>query len=55
MPFGINSAPEIFQRWTHKVTEGFKGVELVVDDFVVVGFGDAVEEATSDHDCNLEA
>ena len=55
MPFGISSAPEVFHRRMHEVTEGLKGVEVVADDFVVVGFGDGIEEATSDHDRNLEA
>ena len=39
----------------HEVTEGLRGVEVVVDDFVVVGFGESVEDATADHDNNLEA
>ena len=54
MPFGISSAPEVFQCRMHEVTERLKGAEVVADDFVVVGFGDAVEEATLDHDHNLE-
>ena len=37
MPFGICSAPEVFQRRMHQLIEGLQGVE---DDFVVVGFGD---------------
>ena len=32
-----------------------QGVEVVVDDFVVVGFGDTLEDAVRDHDHNLEA
>ena len=55
MPFGISSAPEVFQRRMHEVAEGLNGVEVVADDFVVVGFGDTVEEATIDHDQNLQA
>ena len=57
MPFGISSAPEVFQWKMHEVTEGLRGVdpEVVADDFVVVGFGESVEEATADHDSNLEA
>ena len=37
MPFGINSAPEV---WPHKMREhieGLKGVEVIADDFVTVG------------------
>ncbi len=55
MPFGISSAPEVFQRRMHEVIEGLEGIEVVADDFVAVGFGDTLEEATSDHDCHLEA
>ena len=46
MPFGISSAPEVFQQRMHVVTEGLKGVEVIADDFVVVGFGDLIEDVT---------
>ena len=39
MPFGICSAPEVYQRRIHQLIEGLQGVEAVVDDFVVVGLG----------------
>ena len=55
MPFGISSDPEVFQRRIHELIEGLQGVEVVADDFVVVGFGDTGQEATRDHDRNLEA
>ena len=55
MPFGISSAPEVFQRRMHEVIEGLQGVEVVADDFVVVGFGDTLKVATVDHDQNLDA
>ena len=54
MPFGIKSAPEVFQRRMHEVVEGLQGVEVVADDFVVVGCGNA-DEATQNHDQNLDA
>ena len=54
MPFGISSAPEVFQRKMHELIEGLQGVEVVADDFVAVGYGDSLEEATPDHDKNLE-
>ena len=38
-----------------EVVEGLEGVEVVADDIVVVGFGDTQEEATLDHDTNLDA
>ena len=54
MPFGICSAPEVFQRRMQELIEGLHGVEVVADDFVVVGFGDTQETAIRDHDRNLE-
>ena len=55
MPFGISSAPEVFQRRMHELIEGLQGVEVVANDFVVVGFGDTHLEAALDHDKNLMA
>ena len=55
MPFGIKSAPEVFQRKMHEVIEGLVQVEVVADDFVVVGRGINLEEATRDHDQKLIA
>ena len=55
MPFGICSAPEIFQRKMHEITEGLQGVEVVADDFLAVGRGETLDEANRDHDKNLDA
>ena len=55
MPFGISSAPEVFQRKMHEFAKGLAGIEVVADDFLVVGFGDSYEEAARDHDKNLLA
>ena len=55
MPYGISSAPEVFQRQMCETVEGLRGVEVVPDDLVVVGFGDTDEEAARDHDQNLDA
>ena len=55
MPFGISSAPEVFQRKMHEMIEGLEGVEVVADDFVVVGFGSTQDEASKSHDIHLEA
>ena len=52
MPFGIRSAPEIFQRWMHELIEGMPH-EVVADDFVVVGYRETLEQAMRDHDQNL--
>jgi len=53
MPFGICSAPEVFQRKMHELIEGLYGVEVVADDFVAIGRGDTIEDASIDHDHNL--
>ena len=53
MPFGISSAPEVFQRKMHELIEGLAGVEVVADDFIAVGYGNTFEEATRDHDKTL--
>ena len=53
MPFGISSAPEVFQREMHKLIEGMTGTEVVADDFIAVDYGDTFEEAAQDHDKNL--
>ena len=55
MPFGIRSASEVFQRKMHELIEGMSNVEVVADDFVVVGYGKTHEEATRDHDATLKA
>ena len=55
MPFGIKSGPEVWQRKAHEFIEGLDGVEVVMDDFLVVGCGDSVEEAMKSHDRNLFA
>ena len=55
MPFGICSAPEVFQRRIHELIEGLQGVEVVADDFVVVGCGDTLQDAVNDHDQHLRA
>ena len=53
MPFGINSAPEVWQRTMQEHIEGLYGVEVIADDFVVVGFGSTPEEWHFDHDHNV--
>ena len=54
MPFGICSAPEVFQRRMHELIEGLQGIEVVADDFVVVGLGKTKESAVRNHDDNLQ-
>ena len=55
MPFGINSAPEVWQRTMNQLVEGLKGTEVIHDDFLIVGCGDTDYEAEADHDRNLKA
>lgn len=55
MPFGINSAPEVWQQRMHELVEGLTGVEVIADDFLVCGFGDTTEAAIANHDQNLKA
>lgn len=55
MPFGISSAPEVFQRRMHELIEGLQGVEVIADDFLIVGYGESQEEAVHNHDQNLAA
>lgn len=40
MPFGISSAPEIWQRKMNEAIEGLHGIEVIVDDFLVCDFVD---------------
>ena len=36
LPFGICSAPEVFQRRMTEMVEGLKGVEVIADDFLII-------------------
>ena len=46
MPFGISSAPEVWQRTMHEFVEDLEGVEVIADDFLIAGFG------STDHEVN---
>lgn len=48
MPFGIASAPEIYQAAMHHVLEGLSCVAVVMDDVLVWG------RTKKEHDCNLK-
>lgn len=37
MPFAISSAPEVWQKTMHEVTEGLKGVEAIANNFIITG------------------
>lgn len=49
MPFGLNSAPEEFQRRQHQTAEGLRGVRCVHDDILIFGEGSTKEEAYWGH------
>lgn len=55
MPFGLCSAPEVFQRRMHELIEGMPNVEVIAYDFVVVGYGETQEDAIRNHDDHLVA
>ena len=55
MPFGICSGPEVWQRQMNETIEGLSGVEVIADDFLVIGSGDTDEEAAANHYVNLRA
>ena len=48
MPFRISSAHEVFQCRMYELVD-LEGVEVVTDDFLVVGFGDISEGASKSH------
>lgn len=49
LPFGISSAPEIFQMKLREVIEGLDGIECLADDLLIFGCGETIEEAVKDH------
>ena len=49
LPFGISSAPEIFQRKMSTLLEGLDGVEVIMDDILVHG------RNREEHDARLNA
>lgn len=38
----------------HKIVDKLPGVNVYVDDIIIYGKGDTVEEASKDHDRNLD-
>ena len=55
MPFGIATAPAEFQRRLHELLEGLQGIYNIADDILIMGQGEAHEEAVQDHDHKLIA
>ena len=37
MPFGISSAPEVFQKYVLEIFEEIEGVQVVFDDIIITG------------------
>lgn len=54
LPFGLASAPELFQMKLQQVIQGLDGVECIADDLLVYGTGDTLEEALIRHNECLE-
>ena len=48
LPFGISSAPEVYQKIMGEILSGLNGVLCYLDDVVVYG------KSERDHDCNLQ-
>ena len=47
--------PRSLKKKRHELIEGLQGIEVVADDFVVVGYGNTVDEANVDHDKRLHS
>ena len=47
VPFGICSAPEVWQCIMHEFVEDLEGVEVIVDDFLIAGFGNSDREVNN--------
>ena len=43
MPFGIKSAPEVFQKRMHQALENLAGVSVFADDILVYDSGDTTK------------
>ncbi|KAK3756012.1 hypothetical protein QZH41_003623 [Actinostola sp. cb2023] len=54
MPFGLNLAPEEFERKLHEHLYDLPGIIVLRDDILVVGNGETQEQAEQNHDQNLK-
>ena len=52
MPFGLSLAPEKFVSNLQKELLDLEGVQVTRDDIIVMGFGEAEEQAVRNHDEN---
>lgn len=55
LPFGLCASSEIFQKHLNQALENLPGVLCIADDILIYGTGEADEEATADHDRNLQS
>ncbi len=55
MPFGISPASEEFQRRMEHALQGLPGVRPIIDDILIYGSGDTLEQATQDRDAKILA
>ena len=53
MPFGIWSAPKVFQQKIYELNDGLSDIEVVADNLIAIAYSDTLEKATQDHDQNL--
>ena len=52
--FGLNVSSEIFQNQLNKALEGLQGAICITDGILIVGCGEAVEEAEKDYKNKLK-
>ena len=55
MPFGISSAPEVWQRRMHELIEDLEGIKVIADDFLITGFSETDAEVTASLEKNKRA
>ena len=55
LPFGVSTAPEIFQERLNAAIKGIRGVYTVANDIFIIGKGSTEAIAREDHDKNLTA
>ena len=55
MPFGISSAPEVWQRRMHEFAQDLSGVKVIADDILNAGFGETEEKVDRSLEANERA
>ena len=55
LPFGVSTAPEIFQERLNAAIQGIRSVYTVADDILIIGKGSTEAIAREDYDKNLTA